>query len=236
MNAGLLEKIRRHGHWRVNFQPLAAESQLSVGRARELVQGCAVSLRGWDYPYASSSDRTNGGIENNANFSSGWVDWVDHIEFWRLYESQQFLGYRALSEDWQDARTQAGLPALGTRQGEWVGVLGLVYQLTEIFEFLSRLMGKDVYTSGVRVAVTLINVRGRTLFIESVNRAPFLAKHQTQAEEIRFEKEYGRDEVLAVSADLALDAIVYFVDKFGWSHPPIETLRKDQQDLLAKRQ
>ena len=70
------------------------------------------------------------------------ADWMAHREFWRMYESSQFLHYRSVQEDWRERDTWFGQEP--TRRGERVagpvlGVINNLWLFVEVFEFLSRL-------------------------------------------------------------------------------------------------
>jgi hypothetical protein len=96
----IVEKIRSRGHWRINFRPLEARKiALSLQECRDVVRANAVSLRGWDYPHISNNQDA---LHVRKNSFEGIVDWHDHIEFWRMYQSSQFVHYVALDDDWTE--------------------------------------------------------------------------------------------------------------------------------------
>src|ERR1700752_3656587 len=158
MKPELVEKIRSRGYWRTNFEPLVAKQKLRLGECRDIVEKNSVGLRGWNYPHYPRRIADDSGLEPGANYYEGWIDWWSHLEFWRMYESGQFLHYVALVEDWQekdgwmDSREQRIEPKTV------IGITGsIVYELTEIYEFLSRLAAAGVYDEGVRTNVSLNN-------------------------------------------------------------------------------
>ncbi len=53
--------------------------------------------------------------------------------------------------------------------------------------------------------------------------------------EIEFIKEYGRDEILSKPNDLALEAILHVVTRFGWDRPPVDVIKQDQENLVTRR-
>src|SRR5690349_9989963 len=101
MKAGLLDKIRSRGHWRINFQPrLLLEQKSSLGECSAAVEKNAPRLRGWQYPYVPVKNDDDQGSLPSGEFFEAWIDWSNHIEYWRAYRSHQFLHYLALREDW----------------------------------------------------------------------------------------------------------------------------------------
>lgn len=190
-------------------------------------------LRGWDYPHFPRRSDEYNGLEPAADFYLGWVDWTNHKEFWHMYQSGQFLHYLALREDWFD---QGGLHRQLAEQIEpmsSLGIGGVVFQMTEVFEFLSRLSSAEIYGEGVRVSISLNNTQNRQLWIEDEMRASFSRAYKTAAFKIEFAKQVSKDQAIGESKETALEAMTYFFDRFGWHNPPIETLKKDQNKLLS---
>lgn len=234
MKQDLINKIKSRGYWRVNFQPVVDQIKLkSLGDCRNTVEKNQVLLRGWNYPHFPSRDGEDTGLDLENNFYRGWIDWENHIEFWQMYQSGQFIHYLSLREDWSDA--DGGYQQTGQKIEPLssLNIVGsLVYQLTEIFEFLSRLTKAGVYDEGVNVSISLNNTRDRKLWISDFNRGPFLRIYKTAAEKIEFTKGYSKNDLCSESSELAMETILYVADRFGWHKPSIETLKKDQQNLL----
>ena len=236
MNKDIIDKIKSRGYWRINFQPLVYERKLKLGDCKDIVEKNDVELRGWNYPHFPRRVGDDTGLEPGENFYGGWVDWFNHIEFWRMYESGQFLHYLALREDWGEAGNWAGIRGTEIKPGTLIGITGsITYQLTEIYEFLSRLTRAGVYDTGVRVSISLNNTKGRKLWIEDPMRAGFLMDYKTGAERIEFTEQYTKEDLLMKPKDLAFDIIIYICDHFGWHKPSVDVIKKDQDALLNMR-
>ena len=96
MTPELLEKIKSRGYWRINLQPLVkAEKLPSIDRCQEIVEQNAVKLRGWEYPAILQGAPDVQRTRTQTYFELA-NDWQNHIEFWRMYRSGQFLHYLAL--------------------------------------------------------------------------------------------------------------------------------------------
>ncbi len=234
MKDGLLEKIRSRGYWRINFQPTDYPGEkLTLEQCWDLVEKSSVRLRGWDYPHVPRRQDDQSGSQPCGEYFEGWVDWQHHKEFWRMYRSQQFIHYLALREDWYQEGEFTSEAAKQIKPGTVVGVIGtVVYQTTEIFEFLSRLTRSGVYESGALVDISLQNMKGRALRIEDPMRGDFITPRTTGAEAIAIKRQCGADEVLTGAAELAKGAIVEIFDNFGWHNPPIDQIKADQDKFL----
>jgi hypothetical protein len=234
MQDGLLERIRSRGYWRINFQPNSLNSEkLSLAQCRSAVEGSSVNLRGWDYPHVPQQNNDRGGVLPSGDFQEGWINWWNHIEFWRMYRSRQFLHYLALREDWFEESDWAKNLAKEILPGQRLGTGGAVNQITEIFEFLSRLGRAGLYVDGVQVSISLENTENRELWVDSSKRMPFSFPRKTGAKKIEIRRKVNPDDFIAKTTEIALSAVSELFDQFGWEHVPVESIRKDQQDLLS---
>ena len=215
-----IAQIRSHGYWRVNFRPHAFdESRIStLSECRSIVQGCTVSLRGWDYPHWSRDETING---------QDWVEsgseWHTHAEYWRFYQSTQFIHNFAVGEDYE-------FPGKNV-----LSVISTLYSFTEIFEFLSRLGARELYTEGVDVTVELNNTEGRKLVLLDPNRVPLMAEYRCGIESVVVEYSLSYEEVINRGGRSALDATRFVFERFHWDNPPMDSLVEDQTKLLEKR-
>lgn len=235
MTQEFIKKIKSRGYWRINFQPLVDKEKLEVlSNCKEIVEKNKVELRGWDYPHFPRRTGADTNLIPGENYYEGWVDWWNHKEFWRMYKSGQFLHYLALREDWfEDSEWDQQL-SQKIKPMTVLGILGsVVYQVTEIFEFLSRLTSNGLYDEGVRVSVSLNNIKGRGLWIDDPRRMPLFYELETGAEKLTFEKEYTKDQILSTPKELAFEIIMKIFDSFGWENIPVEVIKNDQVNFLA---
>jgi len=237
MNEDLIKKIKSRGYWRVNFQPLIESQRFSsLGDCKEIIEKNTVKLRGWDYPHFPRRRGDDTGLDPGDNFYEGWVDWENHKEFWRMYQSGQFIHYLALREDWFEEDSWRSQMVEKIDPMTSLNIIGsVVYQMTEIFEFLSRLANDGIYDEGVRISISLNNTKNRKLWISDPMRAPFFQTYQTAAEKIEFVKEVNKEQIVSASQELALEAIKYIFDRFGWHNPSEDIIKKDQESLLSGR-
>jgi hypothetical protein len=234
MKVGLIDRIKSRGYWRINFQPrkLLAE-KLSLADCRELIEKNALSLRGWDYPFIPrKQDNQQGGLPSG-EFFEAWIDWWNHIEYWRSYRSHQFLHYLALREDWFAESDWSQELAKKIAPGQAIGTGGTIWQITEVFEFLSRLGRSDFYPSGASVSLTLENTEGRQLWVDDPHRMPFMETKSTGAKAIEITREVLPSEFATGGAEIARSVIIEFFDHFGWNQVSPENIRLQQEQMLA---
>ncbi len=93
-----LDKIHSTGYWRVHIRPTQFETTRveSLARCHEILGDSSVRLRGWDYPHLGHRELANGEdwVESGADFRG-------HVEYWRFYQSGQFVHHFAFEEDYE---------------------------------------------------------------------------------------------------------------------------------------
>lgn len=225
MKDGLLENIRSAGHWRINIRPSRPLAEkLSIAQCRTLVHGSSVELRGWDFPHIHRGRDEFGGSENGDGFYAEWTDWYVYHEFWRMYQSGQFLSYKAM---WEDREEFDGAPAK-----PFLSIEGAIYLFTEIVEFASRLSQAASFQGGVSISITGNVLRDRRLWVGQ-NRMPFFDPKVTKAETIEVSDVLQNDLAATPAVDVSLKLIKEFVDRFGWT-PTDDQIRRDQERLLRR--
>jgi len=168
-------------------------------------------------------------------------DFDGHFEYWRFYQSTQFL-YLGSVREVTEPRWSAEVRDLMKWQthGEadiasvpgFVHVTNLIYNVTEMFEFAARLAQAGVYAEPLTVNVSLIDIRGFMLAAEHTRswRASFVATEN----ELAYEITLPPYEIISSSAECAVRCIVWMFERFGWLKPNLEMIRADQQKLLTR--
>ena len=229
--------IKDAPHWRVNIRPGNFESERipTLGECWEMVNGSRVSLRGWDYPHVDRQHQAQG-----RNWIASWSEFRSHREYWRFYQSGQFLhllsfqedAFRARAEqrakveiyDWPDDFTPSG----------YLEVVMALWTITEVFEFAARLAARGILGASASVGIEMVDIKDRVLFILDPGRwwdGLYAASKQTLGKSWPIDKNL----LLTNSSDLALDASVWFFERFGWLEIPRDILANDQRRLLEKR-
>ncbi len=236
--------IKECGYWEVVFTPRVFNSELISDRTtcKQLLEKNSVQLRGWDYPHIPKADMEYQKIYLGTDHCEAFIDWGDYKEVLRFYQSGQFIHYFALREDWMNVDKLSEIvsgcdPHKDTKPGSVLSFVGATYSLTEIYEFLRRLTsGSNIYDNGVRVVIKLHGAQGRKLVSLDASRIDLFWSYVSNIPEITLpEKELTKDEVLNSSKELALQAVRYLFETFGWENMPMQVFEKDQQNLLERR-
>ena len=136
----LLEMIRSRGYWKAIVRPTAFVERRVEQRSDLLpiLEKNSVEIKGWGFPH----------IDRVLAMDEG-LDWIgqelakNHIlEFWRFYQSGQFIHYFGMPEDWT-ARPSPWLQSADGVHRVMLEVGDVVLRFTEIFEFAARLAFTD---------------------------------------------------------------------------------------------
>lgn len=232
-------------HWRVNFRLDAYDEELipSLAKCFQLIEQTKLSLRGWDYPHLSgrANERAQG-----SNWVASWSAFSGRNEYWRLYQSGQFLHLFSIEEatnpEWRrelQARAQSHLSWGSLKETDWSAVPGFIsinnfiYTVTEIFEFAARLCEKEIYKQTVTISIELKDIKG---FVLTADKMRAWHNYYAATESVLGKSwDIKREDLIAESAANALKAVLWFFERFGWMNPSLQTLRKDQDDFLKSR-
>jgi hypothetical protein len=228
----LLERIKQRGYWRVVIRPSRFERQRIPDRTMlyPLLRERVVRLRGWDFPQ----------LEANPDYRRGqdWIDqeseWNYYLEYWRFYQSGQFIDFAGVKEDWRDHSELSPLPS-NWQPGQLLPITDTVYHFTEIFEFAARLALTDIYAVDDRVhlEVSLHGLKGRQLYADDPKRALLFGLRPASVEEFAQTFEPSRIELIANTHELALQAASQLFDLFHWQPAP-GVLQDIQAEFLRR--
>lgn len=227
----ILNKIKTRGYWEVTIHPTEfIENRIdNPTKCKEIIRQLSVQLRGWDYPHYDY----NNNPKTNIDFVEQEFEWQDKIEYWRYYQSGQFVHFFAMWEDWQEYSTIMG-PKLSAKPGQVLSVFNALYHFTEIYEFASRLAVKGYIGAACRVHITLHGTKGRSLRILDPSRLLF-ANYRSELDTIPKDIKTDTSTIISKSADLALEHCVWVFQRFNWDNVPIGVLKEEQRKLLDRR-
>lgn len=220
-------------HWRVNFRPLHYNEELipSISECLNIVRKSKLSLRGWDYPHISREDQL--GYGNNSIDS--WVDFSGHIEYWRFYQSGQYIHLFAVKEEANlgfKEHVKSNLISMDwTKIPGFISILNFIYSMTEIFEFAARLCERSVYEGSLTIDIQLRGIKGFILLYTDWDREVDNL-YQTGSDILGHAWSVDTDVLIADSSNQSLNAISWFFERFGWLSQPREVFKKDQENLL----
>ena len=235
--------VLEHPHWRVNFRPATYEPNLipTLAKCFEIIEKNKLSLRGWDFPHLSRRDTER--VHGN-NWIASWSDFSGHYEYWRFYQSGQFIYIGAVREatetEWKKKLEDDMKSHLSYMKNiDWtaipgfISIVNFVYRVTEIYEFASRLCQAQVYSGTLKITIELKGVK------EFVLSAPWdsvwHSYYSATENDLATGNEIATDTLVASSKEEALKSIAWFFERFGWLNPPVETIAHDQEKLLKGR-
>jgi hypothetical protein len=233
--------VRDYPYWTVLFRPEIYNPELipSLSECVKLVEKGRVQLRGWDFPHLSNRETER---HQGSNWIGSWARFLGSIEYWRLYQSGQFIHLAAVREaaepNWREKLRRDALSHLQHRTDiawdsvpGYISLVNLVYTLTEYFEFAARICQAGVYRGGLDVSVEVTGIKGFVLTTEW-ERAWSQYRPATD-DHLRKTWRLSSEKLVAGSAEHSLKAIVWLCECFGWMSPNVEALRRDQEKLLS---
>ncbi len=231
----LFEKIKSRGYWEIEIKPTKyKKDRLSLGECKQIVEKSEVRVRGWYYPYISN--RRDEFFSGN-NYVESLVDWQEHKEMWRMYQSGQFVHYLSLWEDWpREYRGLFGAPdsqASRYKPGTIQEVIMTLYTITEIFVFTSRLASNKLFDDALHISLELHGTENRSLNFFDTRRS-LLNDYRCMIDNISIKKHFTVQEILANNDTLAMDTVVEIFDRFNWHSDKIRVVLKEDQEGLLK--
>ena len=222
MNA-LLDKIRSRGYWRVLVRPsqFAEQRVDDISALKPILQKSSVRLRTWDFPHVNGRGKAYKDVDAIVQE----FEWEEYHEFWRFYQSGQFIYYGGFVSDWRES-------ASGHRDVErekTLRAVDIVVRFTEVFEFAARLALSQVADTQTHIEIKASGLRNRILRFnpEKYDPWPTLKAH---VGEFLFEDDVPNATLMAESRELALIAARELFKRFDWD-ASLEILRDMQTTL-----
>jgi len=182
--------------------------------------------------------------EFGENYVASWTAFMGEIEYWRFYQSGQFLHLHAIEEAVSaDLRKQ--LEAAAKRNplhsnvdsnqiGGFISLMSFYYRIIEIVEFATRLCQRGIYKDHLTITIELKKIRNFVLTAEP-SRLWFRLLHQCKQESLGHSWRFHSTELVASSSQASLRIAKWFFERFGWLDPSDELLRREQENFLAGR-
>lgn len=235
----LVKIIKKTGYWKVLVQPSIFEKERisSLVEGKDLIRNCSVTIRGRDFPHIKGDEPDNG------------IDWIEsgtdfiHIkEYWRFYQSAQFVYYSAIRDDYRKEKIMRKLPSpiyvyapsYEDVPSRFMSYTNIVYRITEIYEFASRLAEKDVFGNSFNLSIAFKGMEDRLLITWTGDFSqPFICK--LNEFEYQPSGEYKTNDFIANKHKYSEDCIVWIFQRFNWDSPPRALIREEQRKLLDMR-
>jgi hypothetical protein len=211
--SGLADKSMSRGGWITVIRPAQFISErVELGALLPLMQRVAVKLRGWDFPHVDPRAQPIVGLDH---IEEG-TEWEHHLEWWRLYQSAQFVDVLAFDSDWRD-QSSLWPPEKGWKPGEILDVVATVFKFTEIFEVAARMAANVPGDDDMHVSILGLGLKGRLLTVDDPKLTPFSTPKIASLSEIPYEVALSRRDLMSDPRGAAIKAAVWFLERFGWS-------------------
>jgi len=237
-NEELLAEIKSRGYWRIEMHSTEyQDKRLPTRRAmQDLLNSTTVSLRGWPYPYFRAEEATYNGKWLEGQVSARW----GNKEYWRLYDSGQWIHYLSLSGAWipREELFQGRSPLPAQRPG-YLHVRGdVLFTLTAILRFAVGLAQGGVLNPTAFLSIQLHNTHDYILF-ESFKRVWFSIHEYVNPSNTPIEQQRSISvgQLSAVADQIALETAIKVFEVFGWvpSEDGIRWLAEEQKKLIERR-
>lgn len=244
MPAELPVPVQDFPHWRIIIRPQDYSRELipDVEQCFQIINKCKTRFREREFPMLSDREDK---CCTGQNWIASWSHYGNYIGYWRFYQSGQFLyllGLReVVSTGWQHSLQEASKTHFShlTKQNwdtipdpGFVDVDNILWTVTEIFDFTSRLSQTVPYVGDVSIHMELKKVMGFIISHPNV-RIVWPHLYRSDLDKIEFEKKIKVDQLIANSADQALEMARNFYKRFGWASPGREVLKNVQRQFMS---
>jgi hypothetical protein len=223
------------GHYRVLITPKEYEREriASLGDLWKCIEETRVRLRGWDYPHLGPRSDERG---QGQNYVESWCSWTRHLEYWRFFQSGQFVHLFSFREN-DDAFAQKIAGNLHWLNRDlrfasgYLSITSTIWTMSELYEFAARLASRGVLELGGHVTIEMKQIRNRVLgFSESDREVHELYRATT--DDLSYAREHTRGELLSAAKENAVECSGWFFERFGATFP--RSALEDIQDGLYK--
>ncbi len=229
--------VRDGPHWRIVIHPAEyqAERIPSLDECWRIVERTRVARFGWEYPIVGAQSEREAGN----TWIASWRDRNGEMDYWRLYQSGQFVSLFSFWEDDQDAHTY-----FSERHRQWemptcpsgyLSVSRAIHLFTAIFEFASRLSIAGALDAAPAVIITLNGIKDRALaFPEGFDVSlQHTLRYFASTHSLERPKPW-RLTLFDDPAERAREAARWFFEGFHYT-PPETLLKLEQEKFLSNR-
>ena len=239
----ILDEIRGRPHWKVVIHPAAFEKERipSLDECWRIIERTRIARLGWEYPVVAPEKPNDRFFPDDEARSRG-NDWIASwdmstpvyfrmaSEYWRLYQSGQFIHLFTFRESKPVEEEYAHWWGDDDETG-YLSFQHATHRFTAIFEFASRLIIAGALDAAPVVRIEMKEIKDRRLFFfDTLYRntdPPLYRAHEDLRQEWRL--------TLADDpAERAREAARWFFERFDYDASEM-ALKLAQEDFLNNR-
>ncbi len=217
--SSLKERIFSRGYWQVIVRPdKFSQEKVEYATLYSLVEKTAVDMFDGGFPIVRLENPISRGID----YVGQEIEVGRFLEAWYLYQSGQFIEYSVVLDDWIDHSKWPSLSTNNQPESKLLAIEEVVRQFTSVFVFASRLALTDAYMEDTHLYIDVLikDLQGRQLYISAPGKVPLRQKYKADIPEFLYAKRFQRDELIANSKELAIQASQELFLRFGWNAMP----------------
>jgi hypothetical protein len=156
-------------------------------------------------------------------------------EFWRFYQSGQFIHFLGCIEDWlaEDVTLFGPSKFANIKPHSILDVTNTLYTLTEIYEFASRLAGKNLFDTSLQIDIQLHGMKNRKLSMALTPQRFFRGEYICSISDLPNPPiTITVGEIIGGRHDLSLDHALWIFKRFNWNFPNVGILKQDQKKFV----
>lgn len=228
-----VDDIKQKPHFRLRFYPNQAEKVIiSARELKQLLEKSQIKYRERYFPHIRHDE---------FNFKDNYFEIETkrkyNDEFWRFYQSGQFIYYSTIMEDqlvknnvipyWPTITTE-------TPDGH-VDILRTIYLITEFYSFIYRVLYNNEEMHSVSIEICVENILNYELFIMD-QRRELWDSYKCKTNNIIIPTIFlSRQQIANEWLGKALNTIIYIFERFNWLDIPIDIIKEDQKKLIERR-
>ena len=225
--------VRDGPHWRVVIRPATHERERipSLDECWSIMERSRVAWRHPSYPIIGREAER----DERANWIASWADYGVQMEYWRLYQSGQFVHLRGLWREQREHENAMHLfaklnPAESAPCGH-VDVNTLLDTPLEVFSFAARLGAAGALDDHPHIEMGLRGLGDRVLFSTDPGRGRTPEIFRVQGDSVTHEWTPSLSALIASPEALAAEATVRLLAHFNYRHTE-EQVKREQNTFL----